>query len=154
MMSSVFGTAKATQEADNVLILQSQEGQRSLEVKKNRFDGEVGAVDLEFDKETKKFYEVSNDSYDGYDDYAADYSSHGGVEYSGFSAGAYSIPSPSPMQSSMFSTAPSVAVAADHGHGGPESPAHDKPGNEAQSNNENPDDQPPAPPKKREVVMW
>ena len=148
MMSSVFGTAKATQEADNVLILQSQEGRRSLEVKKNRFDGEVGAVDLEFDKQTKKFYETS----DNLNDYAGDYSSRGASEYSGFSAGAYSIPSASPMQSSMFSTAPSIAVAADHG--GSEPPAHDQAGNEVQPNDESPDDQPPTPPKKQDVVMW
>ena len=41
-VSSIFGTAKATQEADNVLILQDGGSCRIIEVKKNRFDGDLG----------------------------------------------------------------------------------------------------------------
>lgn len=41
-INSIFGTAKATQEADNVLIIQNALSCRLLEVKKNRFDGDTG----------------------------------------------------------------------------------------------------------------
>ncbi len=54
--ASIFGTAKASQEADNVLILQSRGGvsqrQKYLQVTKNRFDGDVGRLPLEFDRES------------------------------------------------------------------------------------------------------
>ncbi|ETV87248.1 hypothetical protein H257_02207 [Aphanomyces astaci] len=56
-LSSVFGTAKATQEADNVLILQRNRGDVKLDVRKNRticldrFDGSLGSIALQFDKE-------------------------------------------------------------------------------------------------------
>jgi hypothetical protein len=42
----VFGSAKATQEADLVLILQRLEGHAYLDVKKNRYDGAVGRIYL------------------------------------------------------------------------------------------------------------
>lgn len=59
--SSVFGSAKATQEADNVLILQRGLGRfKRLDVKKNRFDGELGNVFLEFDRETNRYKEVTS----------------------------------------------------------------------------------------------
>lgn len=58
-ISSVFGSAKATQEADNVLIMQNREKYRVLELKKNRFDGDIGRTALVFDKNTKLFYETS-----------------------------------------------------------------------------------------------
>lgn len=51
-LSSVFGTAKATQEADNVLILQRTHGSSKLDVRKNRFDGTLGSVPLKFDLES------------------------------------------------------------------------------------------------------
>ncbi|XP_031435175.1 twinkle protein, mitochondrial-like isoform X1 [Clupea harengus] len=59
-MASIFGSAKATQEADNVLILQDWTrvggtGRRMLQVVKNRYDGEVGAFPLEFNKTTLSF---------------------------------------------------------------------------------------------------
>ncbi|OQR96724.1 twinkle protein [Thraustotheca clavata] len=47
-LSSVFGTAKATQEADNVLILQRVRGEVKLDVRKNRFDGTLGSIPLKF----------------------------------------------------------------------------------------------------------
>ncbi|KAK3782956.1 hypothetical protein RRG08_065866 [Elysia crispata] len=58
--ASVFGTAKATQEADNVLILQdrrltSVRGRKYIQVTKNRFDGELGLMLLKFDKESLSF---------------------------------------------------------------------------------------------------
>ena len=56
-ISSVFGTAKATQEADNVLILQNENGVKKLEVKKNRFDGDLGSVSLGFNRERLLFVE-------------------------------------------------------------------------------------------------
>ena len=60
-ISSVFGTAKATQEADNVLIIQNENGQKKLEVKKNRFDGDLGCVGLRFNKERLVFEERRKD---------------------------------------------------------------------------------------------
>lgn len=54
-ISSVFGSAKATQEADNVMIMQNREKYRMLEIKKNRFDGTVGRTALIFDRKTKRF---------------------------------------------------------------------------------------------------
>lgn len=54
-LASVYGSAKATQEADNVLILQTTNEGRRLEVKKNRFDGSVGGIPLKFDKKRLMF---------------------------------------------------------------------------------------------------
>ncbi len=59
--ASVFGTAKATQEADNVLIVQKGRFYKYLEVKKNRFDGELGIIPLKFERDTSKFYEMSQE---------------------------------------------------------------------------------------------
>ncbi|XP_025906461.1 twinkle protein, mitochondrial, partial [Nothoprocta perdicaria] len=58
--ASIFGSAKASQEADNVLILQDRKlttgpGKRSLQVSKNRFDGDVGIFPLEFSKASLTF---------------------------------------------------------------------------------------------------
>ena len=50
VFSSVFGTAKATQEADNLIILQRGKKHRFLDIKKNRFDGELGIVPYRYDK--------------------------------------------------------------------------------------------------------
>jgi len=58
-MSSVFGTAKATQEADNVLILQKVGAEKSLEIRKNRFDGTLGTIPLVFDGRSQQFLDVS-----------------------------------------------------------------------------------------------
>ncbi|XP_067393258.1 twinkle mtDNA helicase isoform X1 [Emydura macquarii macquarii] len=58
--ASIFGSAKASQEADNVLILQDRKlvtgpGKRYLQVSKNRFDGDVGVFPLEFCKASLTF---------------------------------------------------------------------------------------------------
>ncbi|XP_074855372.1 twinkle mtDNA helicase [Carettochelys insculpta] len=58
--ASIFGSAKASQEADNVLILQDKKlvtgpGKRYLQVSKNRFDGDVGVFPLEFSKVSLTF---------------------------------------------------------------------------------------------------
>lgn len=63
--ASIFGTAKASQEADNVLILQdrklaSGQGKRSLQVAKNRFDGDLGIFPLEFKKASLTFSAVKS----------------------------------------------------------------------------------------------
>ena len=59
-MSSIYGSVKATQEADNVFILQRLNGDlRSLQVKKNRFDGHVGTVALMFDRVSEQLYETA-----------------------------------------------------------------------------------------------
>lgn len=65
-LSSIFGSAKATQEADNVVILQKVEDVESggptrkyLDVRKNRYDGELGSVQLFFNAGAQLFYEAS-----------------------------------------------------------------------------------------------
>ncbi len=86
-VSSVFGSAKATQEADNVIILQTPEQFdlkemllskyktdsnesmmhpacklfRHLEVKKNRFDGDLGIVPFVYDRNTCRIFEPTMD---------------------------------------------------------------------------------------------
>lgn len=59
-ISSFSGTAKATQDADNVLILQRHQGRHYLDVRKNRFDGDLGIVPLEFQKHNGTLKEVEN----------------------------------------------------------------------------------------------
>lgn len=54
-MSSVYGSAKATQEADNVLILQNDGNRKFVEVKKNRFDGTVGYCPIHFDPDSRRY---------------------------------------------------------------------------------------------------
>ncbi|GLD98782.1 hypothetical protein PINS_up007500 [Pythium insidiosum] len=69
-LSSVFGTAKATQEADNVLILQRTRGASRLDVRKNRFDGTLGSVALEFDADAA-CYRERNESATAVDEHVA-----------------------------------------------------------------------------------
>ena len=56
-MSSIYGSAKATQEANLVLILQNDKGKKSLEVKKNRFDGTLGHCPLHFQRDNGRYTE-------------------------------------------------------------------------------------------------
>ena len=58
--NSIFGGAKATQEADNVVLLQEEEitprvKRKYLQVVKNRFSGDLGTVPLLFNKGTLTF---------------------------------------------------------------------------------------------------
>ncbi|KAI4471863.1 t7-like mitochondrial dna helicase [Holotrichia oblita] len=53
--SSIFGGAKASQEADNILLIQdkrltSVRGRKYLQVAKNRYSGDLGIIPLDFDK--------------------------------------------------------------------------------------------------------
>ena len=63
-VASVFGTAKATQEADNILILQRSNEEleppteKFIDVRKNRYDGDLGKVWVRFDKRCSTFVEV------------------------------------------------------------------------------------------------
>lgn len=56
--ASVFGTAKATQEADNVIIVQRGPRYNFLDVRKNRFDGDLGIVPYRYDKVSGNVYEI------------------------------------------------------------------------------------------------
>ncbi|KAG2378480.1 hypothetical protein C9374_008119 [Naegleria lovaniensis] len=49
-ISSVFGTAKATQEADNIIMIQRNKHYKYLQVKKNRFDGTLGIIPYKFER--------------------------------------------------------------------------------------------------------
>ncbi len=62
-ISSVFGTAKVTQEADTVMILQRPREDpefRVLQIAKNRYDGDVGSQWLGFDTDSRRYIEVSD----------------------------------------------------------------------------------------------
>jgi len=63
-ITSVFGGAKATQEADNVLVIQhlvkDDVNIKYVEVKKNRYDGELGRVYLKYIKNFSMFTEEKN----------------------------------------------------------------------------------------------
>ncbi|CAF3530129.1 unnamed protein product [Adineta steineri] len=61
-VSSIFGSAKASQESDNILIIQQKKlantaggNIKYLQVVKNRFDGQLGRFALRFDKERLSF---------------------------------------------------------------------------------------------------
>ena len=54
-LSSIYGSAKATQEADTVLILQNDGRSKYLEVKKNRFNGTLGKAALYFNPKTNAY---------------------------------------------------------------------------------------------------
>ncbi|XP_066581681.1 mitochondrial DNA helicase [Prorops nasuta] len=60
--SSIFGSAKATQEADNVLIIQdkrlsSLNGKKYLQIAKNRYSGDLGIMMLNFNKDSLSYAE-------------------------------------------------------------------------------------------------
>jgi twinkle protein len=57
-ISSFYGSAKATQEADTVLILQSDGKRKFVDVRKNRFDGTLGHVPLYFDRKSGRYTET------------------------------------------------------------------------------------------------
>ncbi|XP_013387499.1 twinkle protein, mitochondrial-like [Lingula anatina] len=61
-IGSIFGSAKASQEADNILLLQLVENmkvttqpKKYIQVAKNRFDGDLGSMLLKFDKDSLSF---------------------------------------------------------------------------------------------------
>ena len=56
-INSIYGTAKATQEADNVIIVQSDGRKKYLEVKKNRYDGTLGFCPLHFHFQSGRYEE-------------------------------------------------------------------------------------------------
>lgn len=58
-MHSIYGSSKATQEADNVWIIQNRDNFRIFDVKKNRFDGEVGKTAIGFDRSCKRFSQLN-----------------------------------------------------------------------------------------------
>ncbi|XP_054715488.1 twinkle mtDNA helicase-like [Uloborus diversus] len=53
--NSIAGTAKASQEADNILILQTTKTRQYLQVTKNRFDGHKGCIILDFNRSNQTF---------------------------------------------------------------------------------------------------
>jgi twinkle protein len=60
-MSSFYGSAKATQEADTVVILQNDGRRKYIEVKKNRFDGTLGYAPLYFQSKSGRYVETEGD---------------------------------------------------------------------------------------------
>ncbi|OMH82189.1 Twinkle protein, mitochondrial, partial [Zancudomyces culisetae] len=61
-LNSIFGSAKTTQEADNVLMLQKlsrSSSKRYLEVLKNRYDGTLGKIYLSYDKDSSSIKQIA-----------------------------------------------------------------------------------------------
>lgn len=57
-ISSFYGSAKATQEADTVIILQNDANRRKyIDVRKNRFDGTLGTSPLYFQSKSGRYVE-------------------------------------------------------------------------------------------------
>lgn len=65
-ISSIFGTAKASQEADNIYIIQAYKGIRIIEIAKNRFDGATGKIALAFDSEACRYFELEESEFTDY----------------------------------------------------------------------------------------
>lgn len=65
-ISSIFGTAKASQEADNIYILQAYKGIRIIEIAKNRFDGSTGKTALAFDPASCRYFELEENEFADY----------------------------------------------------------------------------------------
>lgn len=61
-LSSIGGSAKASQEADVVLLLQKTNGQMYLDVRKNRYDGSLGRIGMNFDPDTCLFTQTTVDT--------------------------------------------------------------------------------------------
>ncbi|KAJ1954360.1 hypothetical protein EC988_002478, partial [Linderina pennispora] len=61
-INSIFGSAKVTQEADNVVVLQkygaAESKIRYMNVLKNRFDGTLGKIYIQYDPESLSFREI------------------------------------------------------------------------------------------------
>jgi len=57
-ISSIYGSAKSTQEADTVLILQSDGRRKYIDVKKNRYDGTLGFCPLHFQLQSGRYEET------------------------------------------------------------------------------------------------
>ena len=55
---SIYGTSKATHQADNIWVIQNRDGFQIFDIKKNRYDGDVGRVAMGFNKESKCFFEL------------------------------------------------------------------------------------------------
>lgn len=62
-VNSIFGTGKASQEADNIVILQNYKGLRIIEVAKNRFNGTIGKSVMAFDKSTCRFFQLQDQEF-------------------------------------------------------------------------------------------
>ncbi|SAM09241.1 hypothetical protein [Absidia glauca] len=62
-INSIFGSAKITQEADNVMILQKEglRGMQYIDIKKNRYDGTTGIVPYIFNRDTLKIRACTED---------------------------------------------------------------------------------------------
>jgi hypothetical protein len=90
----VTGTAKATQEADNVIILQKIGPSRYLDVRKNRFDGELGKVNFKYMRDSGRIFEERyREDDDGGRDEGAELSA---AAYDGQTAGEPVLRTPSP----------------------------------------------------------
>lgn len=65
-LSSIYGSAKSTQEADTVLILQNDGKRKYMDVKKNRFDGTLGSTPLFFHHQSGRYTETMENPLEAY----------------------------------------------------------------------------------------
>ncbi|CAO3632274.1 unnamed protein product [Cunninghamella blakesleeana] len=63
-INSVFGSAKVTQEADNVIMIQKAGNQRYLDIQKNRYDGTTGTMPYIFMADSLKIRCLSQEEKD------------------------------------------------------------------------------------------
>lgn len=61
-IASLSGTSKASQEADNIIFIQKLDAGMFIDVKKNRYEGTLGRVRIEFDPMRKIVYEASSEN--------------------------------------------------------------------------------------------
>lgn len=63
-ISAIYGTSKATQESDNIIMIQNRNGYKVLDLKKNRFDGHLGKTGVIFCAQSKKYFEIDKKDLD------------------------------------------------------------------------------------------
>jgi hypothetical protein len=62
-ISSFYGSAKSTQEADTVIILQHDGRRKFIDVKKNRFDGTLGYLPIYYESKSGRYVEEERLGY-------------------------------------------------------------------------------------------
>lgn len=62
-LNSIFQSAESIQYVDNVIILQNIKGKKILDIKKNKFDGELGSSKIFFDEDSQKYRQLYDESF-------------------------------------------------------------------------------------------
>lgn len=62
-LNSIFQSTESIQYVDNVIILQNIKGKKILDIKKNKFDGELGSSKIYFDEDSQKYRQLYDESF-------------------------------------------------------------------------------------------